>query len=262
MRSGRKMRGVAAAIMTIYSAYGVELNLAQKAGWRVDFLHGPSFCAFGRKQQIGGPAGQSYRCYLDILQSRIRGKPSQLRDGKQIQVIFRGKVIQASHRAQLPEDGWRKPMHKGHDRVELDREPQIRRSDKDSLAGDTPRLAKEIGLPFPAANVLQDRTGVQIIERAIWKGKRASVRAYKMKARIQFLKKRCIVNAGCRDSVLVRIPGFKVVRMTERPVACRANVQNCVRGLHACYVQKRLKHLPPLVAGEPVRERIRPGQGI
>ena len=73
----------------------------------------------------------------------------------------------------------RQPVQQRQDRVKLDREPAVRRRDKDALARDAPSLAQETRLLSPAADMLDDVARMDIVERGVTKRQIAAVGADK-----------------------------------------------------------------------------------
>ena len=93
-------------------------------------------------------------------------------------------------------------MHQRQNRVELDREPTIRRGHEQTLTRDAPELAQELRLLATATDMFQHGARMHMIEGAILKGKSATIGTDEPKARIHLLKKCRVIDAHGGDAGL------------------------------------------------------------
>jgi len=151
-------------------------------------------------------------------------------------------------------------MNKRKHRVNLDREPSIRRCNEQSLGGDAPELAKESSLVGMTSDVFDDGAGVNEIVTPITEWKIAPVGADEANAGVRRLNEGGVLDADRGDAALVRIPRFKIVRMIMAAVVGDPDVKYSV----ACARTHRLKecreHPAPLLFGDFGRQGAGRGQ--
>jgi hypothetical protein len=140
-------------------------------------------------------------------------------------------------------------MREGHHGVELDRKPPIWCSHKYSLARNAPRLTKKSCLPLSVANMLQDRTRVNVVEFLVGKREIPAVGKHKSQSGIHLLEKFRIVDPACSNPFFVWIPGFKVVGMAVCPITRDSHVEHSIFWLNPGCREKSIKHLATLVGG-------------